>query len=644
MDFLILNEQEPNSWQRFLAGARHALCNELAARWERVRNLGVNPDGVEKVESIVTAGELRNRRQQLGELLTISTPILESAAPGFSDGDFGLLLADADGVVLRMLGGGEFAPYARQTRLIEGADWSEEVRGTNAIGTALTEARPVVVAGCAHFERTNHDLICYSYPIRSPAGEVVAVLDATSHSRSINPLAKAAIAMTARAIEEAWRHAVLTGLGRSPQTMSNHLASLAEPAFFITPGGAIKGHNRIADDLVEGSPPTIQQTLSLSWSSLRGAIDAGQDKLTLAPSERGDGPQRVELEPIFDGPDLIGMVVVVIEGPAQRVESTSAPSRPPAFAKIVGHDPTLLDSLEVAGRFARSSLPVLILAETGTGKELMAHAIHHASQRRDGPFVTVNCGALTPSLLESELFGYGPGAFTGASPEGRMGRLAAADQGTLFLDEVGEMSPELQTLLLRVLEGGTYTRVGELETRHSDIRLICATCRDLPAMVDGGTFRKDLFYRIRGACLTLPPLRDRRDITDLATHLLTQLCEDLEVPPPGFADSAIEWLTTYTWPGNVRELKNALHHALVLAGESGPLAREHFPHPLLEEAQASAAPTDKADSPGHSIDDAERRALVKAYEATEGNISAIARRLDVARSTVYRMLKRHNLR
>lgn len=646
MDFLVLNEQGPASWQRFLAGARTVLSTELTERWERVRNLGVNPEGAERVESIVTEIELHARRQELEQLLAAGADILESTAAAFSDGNFLLLLADRDGVVLRTFGGGEFATHARRTRLIEGAEWGEEVRGTNAIGTALTEARPVIVAGCAHFERTNHGLVCYGYPIRNPAGEVVAVLDATSYSRKLNPLAKAAISTAAWAVEEAWRSAVLFGLGHGPAQIARRLETLEDPTFLVVHGGTITQHNPSGGRLLKGNPPSVQQTLGLPWSKLRDAIDSDMDSLELTPAPGvRERAAQLKLDPIFDGQKLVGTLVVVTHPSKEAKQSQRelAPPTPAAFAKIFGHDPELSHSRDIAARFAPSSLPILLLAETGTGKDLMAHAIHDASHRAGGPFMAVNCGALTPSLLESELFGYGPGAFTGASPEGRIGRLAAAHGGTLFLDEVGEMPPTLQTLLLRVLEGGTYNRVGELETRTSDIRLICATCRDLPAMVEEGTFRKDLYYRIRGACVTLPTLRDRNDVVELAVHLLGQLCERLEVALPGIASDAETWIRNYTWPGNVRELKNALHHALVLANGAHELAREHFPEQHIPDGQRSKTGRDPVEPANDSIEDAERRALVQAFEASEGNVSEIARRLGVARTTVYRMLKRHGL-
>jgi sigma-54 dependent transcriptional regulator, acetoin dehydrogenase operon transcriptional activator AcoR len=279
-----------------------------------------------------------------------------------------------------------------------------------------------------------------------------------------------------------------------------------------------------------------------------------------------------------------------------------------------------------------------LLAETGTGKELFAKAIHLASKRHTGPFVALNCGALSPTLLESELFGYAPGAFTGAARNGHEGKLASATNGTLFLDEVAEMAPSTQAMLLRVLEDGTFQRLGESRTSHADFRLICATCRDLPSMVRAGTFRQDLFFRIQGACITLPALRKRVDVVALAQALLAQLAAKSEVPTPILARDAIEYLKSHQWPGNVRELKMALIHALALTPQGEEIHREHLPVSLLSAEPLSNSP--KIAQPIPTKEDALQRALQQALAESDGNYAAAARKLGVARSTIYRMLKR----
>ncbi|HSO39856.1 MAG TPA: sigma 54-interacting transcriptional regulator [Labilithrix sp.] len=325
--------------------------------------------------------------------------------------------------------------------------------------------------------------------------------------------------------------------------------------------------------------------------------------------------------------------------PGGRLSLPSSRDAASSFAPIVGVDPVLVEARRRAARFAPSSLPVLLLAETGTGKELMAQAIHAASDRAHGPFVAVNCGAIPETLLESELFGYAPGAFTGARARGNEGKVGAASGGTLFLDEIAEMSPALQAMMLRVLEDGTYSRVGDARELRSTFRLVCATCKDLETLVDQGLFRSDLYYRIQGVALTLPPLRDRTDSATLAQHLLEALALEIGAPCPRLTDAAAHSIAARPWPGNVRELKTALRYALVMAEGADRIDVAHLP-PLP--ARASRAAPGGA-SAGRSVAAAEGEALRRALAETNGNLTSAARVLGVARSTLYRMLSRHGL-
>ena len=341
---------------------------------------------------------------------------------------------------------------------------------------------------------------------------------------------------------------------------------------------------------------------------------------------------------------------------------------PPAssgpWAALKGHDVQHRATLQEAERFAPTSLPVLLLSETGTGKELLARAIHAASAVATGPFVAVNCGALSPALLESELFGHAPGAFTGARVGGAEGKLAAADGGTLFLDELAEMSPALQVLLLRVLEDGCYSRVGESRVRRSRFRLVGATCRDLDAAVRNGTFRSDLYFRLQGAVLRLPPLRERTDLPELAQALLSRLTEEEGQPSPMLTAAALARLATHRWPGNVRELKTVLRLALVRAGGAlvldvdalpPSLGSPPVPAPSLESLGAftpspstlpSAAPTPARHAgaaAARPLRELEAHAIQEALALSGGNVAQAARRLGIARSTLYRMAERYGL-
>jgi transcriptional regulator with PAS, ATPase and Fis domain len=306
----------------------------------------------------------------------------------------------------------------------------------------------------------------------------------------------------------------------------------------------------------------------------------------------------------------------------------------------VGHDAALVTAKTSAAKFARTDLPVLLLAETGTGKELFARAIHAGSARAKGPFVAINCGAIPETLVASELFGHGAGAFTGARAQGQSGRVAAAAGGTLFLDEIAELPLSAQAALLRFLEDGTFRRVGETEERRVDVRLVCATCRDLGAMVESGSFRRDLFFRIKGARLTLPALRDRSDVRELVAELLVR------VAPKGrrfvLSPEAADTLVRHEWPGNVRELKTALQYATALA-EDGEIRVEHLPEDVMTEAVPRSANGHEAQEATPSRRLAEREALRMALDRARGNMSEAARQLGVARSTLYRMIVRHGV-
>ena len=645
MDVLRLSGASPSQWERFLEGRADAET-PLFDRWSRVRALGVSPLGVREVP-IVSETVLSERKDCHGELLHASSPVLTSAASVMSERHYTLLLCDPAGLVLARWGGGEFEPIAQSTRLIAGADWSEPARGTNAIGTGLAERRAVAVEGCAHYARDNHALACYASPLHAPDGRLVGLVDATSFSEAASPFVSVAMAGIARSIED--RLATLAWERAGVSSVASVLERLREPAVLIDERGRAHFTNREARaELFGGERPRLVR---------------GPDGAWVAPGRASTW--RTRIEPV--GP---GMSVVYFEPPRAPtlIAATSA------FDVLLGHDPTLLEAKQKAARFARTPLPVLLLAETGTGKELLARALHDASPRHEGPFVAVNCGALSSQLLETELFGYGSGAFTGARAGGQPGKLEIAHGGTLFLDEVAEMPPSLQAMLLRVLEDGTLYRVGEPQPRQVDLRLVCATCRDLEAMVRAGTFRSDLYFRIRGATLSLPPLAQRTDVLALAEALLLRLAREQGRSAPRLAPEVQAWIQQHDWPGNVRELKSTLAHAVALADDEVRL--EHLPrslsrldlrprpvsvigqapaHELSSSAAAPApspspvprdgaalvvAPSDAADL---SREEAERRALVAAIARADGNLTVAAKYLGVARSTLYRMMDRHRL-
>jgi len=424
------------------------------------------------------------------------------------------------------------------------------------------------------------------------------------------------------------------------------------PALLVGANGTVELANGAARTLVdlpggiEGQP--VRDLLGLGWRELEVVARERRADLVARLPQRGGGAEgrgaRVRLEPVESGGGRLAALVLFLE-PAP-IAAGSAPAhrrKPQGLDSIFGTDPAVVATKEAADRFAKTLLPVLLLAETGTGKELLARAIHAASPRAPQPFVAINCGALSPHLLESELFGYAPGAFTGASREGHDGKIGAARGGTLFLDEVAEMPAPLQALLLRVLEDGTYYRVGESRPRQADVRLICATGRDLPGLVAAGAFRQDLFYRINGACLGLPPVRARSDLPDLILHLLEGLAEDLGAEsPPRLSPAAADWMARHPWPGNVRQVKTALQYALILS-DGGEIRVEHLPREPATAVGAPAPPQAPPATAGPTLAEIEADELRSAVRAARGNLSTAAADLGIARSTLYRRLRRHGM-
>jgi DNA-binding NtrC family response regulator len=313
------------------------------------------------------------------------------------------------------------------------------------------------------------------------------------------------------------------------------------------------------------------------------------------------------------------------------------------FENILGHSEVLLQVLETAARAAHTNSTVLIRGETGTGKELLARAIHFNSSRKDKPLVTINCAAIPKDLLESELFGHKKGAFTGAVAD-KKGKAEMADGGTLFLDEIGEMPLELQVKLLRLIQDGEIEKLGS-EVRHQvDVRIIAATHRDLQAMIEDGTFREDLYYRLAVIPLALPPLRERvEDIPDLVQHFFGKSQQKSGKTELVMSAALLSYFSTYRWPGNVRELENVMERIVVLARDK-EITVEDLPKFLRQERGGMEALEIDLPPQGISLEAIEKELMLKALEKCDWNQTRAARYLDISRKTLIYRMERHGIR
>ncbi len=376
--------------------------------------------------------------------------------------------------------------------------------------------------------------------------------------------------------------------------------------------------------------PDLPVLLMTAWGSIALAVRGMQAGAANFFTKPWDNTQLVEL--------IRASLELAAPAPAKRSDR-QALDRQFDFSAIIGEHPRLLKVLATIAQVAATRAPVLILGESGCGKELVADAIHRNSPRANGAMIKINMGAITPSLFESEMFGHVRGAFTDAKAD-RKGHIASAHQGTLFLDEIGELNRADQVKLLRVLQDQRYQPVGASRTEQADIRVVSATNCELAELVASGEFREDLFYRLNLITIRLPPLRERRsDIPQLARHILADVARSYGLPPASITPQALEWLSAQSWPGNIRQLKQTLERTLLLVGKSELKQSDFIAAEQHADGSLHGGPGLGVD--GMTLEQVERHMIAKALEQHQGNITRVAKALGLSRTALYRRLERH---
>ena len=617
-----------------LAGRRSARDPTVVKSWLRcVDEHKLDP--ARRAEAyIVPDTQLREHREQSERLIAIARSGLENLFRQVAGQNYVLLLADAKGVTVDFLGDPLFMDQLRKAGLYLGSEWSEHRAGTCGVGSCLVTGEAMTIHQTDHFDTTHTPLSCTAAPIFDTQGKLTAVLD-ISLLRSPQPkasqnLALHLVAASTRRIELAnlmarMRSEWVLRFSRSPEFLD------VDPEAAI----AVDGSGRIIG-MTHGGARLLARGGGLDWRAPNGII--GQPLSRFLDLGVDDLPSLTRIRPTEDrvitARDGSLLFAHAIEPHAPIVGRGGSPDAIPKELRTLGNgDPAMAVLQAKAAKLAASDIPMLIRGETGTGKEHLARAIH-ASRRCTGRFIAVNCAAIPEHLIESELFGYLPGAFTGASPRGRKGLIEEADSGTLFLDEIGDMPYALQARLLRVLAEREIVPVGGSKPKPVRIKLVSASHHDLRQLVAEGRFREDLYYRLNAAVLTLPPLRQRSDLPWLIDRLLEQRAsssgQPLELSP-----SARLALLRHGWPGNARELVNALDYAAALC-EGGVIGIDDLPD-FDDPGQPSPAGMAMA---GEASD---RTALEAALAATGWNISETARRLGLDRTTVHRRMKRFGI-
>ncbi|HJV61049.1 MAG TPA: sigma-54-dependent Fis family transcriptional regulator, partial [Albitalea sp.] len=577
-----------------------------------------------------------------------------------------------------------FLERARKIALAPGVNWAEQSKGTNAVGTALFEERPTLVHGSEHFMHANSFLTCSAAPIFDPRGNMLGVLDVTGDQRSYHQHTMGLVRMSARMIENHWLSDDYGDRLRLHfHSRGEFIGTLLEGIIVVAPDGRIIGGNRSALDQLDMSSAALRmQTLaSLFGTTASAVIDHFRAPLAAPLCLRLPNGRQFHVSARFNG--AVRSIHAASGGDdAHNLPNMLAtPSRPaaPADALRNADGGSALEELRTGDaqvdavvqkvqRVLNRDIPLLILGETGTGKELLARAVHHDSNRARQPFVAVNCASIPESLIEAELFGYEDGAFTGARRKGASGRILQASGGTLFLDEIGDMPLALQARLLRVLQERCVTPLGSQKSIDVDIAVIGATHRDLREMIQTGTFREDLYYRLNGLVVKLPPLRERTDLVVMAQRILRAECPQAT---PQIGATVMGLFEHYGWPGNVRQLANVLRTAAVMAAGEAQITEQHLSDDFLDDARraasrptvpvtavapvaASAAATVPPAStqvpaeapvapagPGspRTLGEAEIQLIRDTLAAAGGNISVASKQLGISRNTIYRKLR-----
>ena len=553
-----------------------------------------------------------------------------------------LILTDHEGVIVETIGDRQTLEDGRRIHLEVGGVWNERVVGTNGIGTALWTGEPVFVHAAEHFCAGIKAWSCAGVPVRDPFdNRVVGVVDLSGLIDIFRPHNTALVALAAQEIEGAMARRQNEERTRLLETfLGSRLNTGHEDGVILLDRLGRVIYARRAPDRAQigGVERDIQLGLRLLDLSERMS-DA--DLAAALP----EGLRPRDVSQLRIGGELSGAALVFRrDRSSPRATSTASRRGDGGQSLIIGRSPALREAVELARQFAGRGTSVLIEGETGVGKELFARLVHAEPGRKpNAPFVPVNCGAIAKELFGGELFGHMPGAFTGASREGRPGKFEIADGGVLCLDEIGEMPLDIQPYLLRVLEERIVYRIGDSKGRPVDVDLVALTNRELKTEVEAGRFRRDLYYRIGVVTISVPPLRERGDdVSLLVEHFNQQIAAQTGQEPLTFPDLVMAVLLAYGWPGNVRELKNLIVR-LHLVVRDRIVDLVHLPAELVDASVRPSMPM-PASGAVESIDEATRQAVVRAIAAQGGNLSKVAHTLGISRPTLYRKLKLYGIR
>ena len=625
----------------------------ISRSWQRsLLKHGLDPHATNEVE-VLSSSEMRLQLQQQEDYLNIARQGLTGLSKRIADAGYSVVLTDATGLTLATNLPNREKVRSKESGLLIGARWAEDQVGTNGIGTCLIEKESIIIHRDEHFYPSHRDLSCSVTPIFDPMGELRGCLNASclgaDKNRSSQFMTLQMVMMYGRMIENSYfRKTYRNQMTLNIRPAESFFDLAQEQLLAVNERGVITGANRSSFFEYSSLLPTDQL---LPGSRLQDIIGISIDEL-LTKTNGGSNVIKVYSPLLLEEIELALRVPgsrSVASGSVRTAAKAASPltsGKHPSLNELSGEDPRMQRIARQVLQVIDKDIPILITGETGTGKEAFARAIHDASSRAGHAFIALNCAAIPETLIESELFGYRSGSFTGANKNGMKGKLELANGGTLFLDEIGDMPVQLQTRLLRVLAERETMPLGATEPTALDLQVISATHQDLRARIDQKEFREDFYYRLNGMALKLPPLRERTDKSAIIANVVRRELQHLG--DYQIDEKARQALEMYHWPGNIRQLMSVLKYAAAVS-ENNLITLDSLPDEILDHHSLDALDTEqetgvvKEKALSKYAGSHEGQLLLDTLKKHRWNITTVSEELNICRSTVYRKMKKYNI-
>ncbi|PGW86905.1 sigma-54-dependent Fis family transcriptional regulator [Bacillus thuringiensis] len=608
-----------HTWKKFINEGvldSNRINERISESWHRCKQANVNPH-MNKGQKILSSNFFQDQKKKSEIFLDIAIPQIQNMRKTIDELQMMALLIDPDGYVLSLSGNKQTLKRAKHINFIEGVKWTEAAVGTNAIGTALEIEEAIMISGTEHYSVVSHSWSCAAAPIHNDDGKLIGVLDFSCPIEFSHPYMLGMVTSIAHAIEREC----------SIRVHQNELHLIHRFLDVIDSDEQVVICNH--RDVIVSASKSVRERIN-NWSRMK-----------LEELMHHGLETKLEI-PVYSNERMIGKCMYLKENEQMNTYSALTFIKGITFPGVTGTSRAFQHTLEEIKLVSPTDASVYVCGETGVGKEYVARAIHENSPRKDEPFIAVNCGSLPKELIESELFGYAEGAFTGARRQGYKGKFEQANGGTLFLDEIGEVPPEMQVALLRVLQERTITPIGSSKEVPVNIRIITATHKDLLRLVEEGKFRQDLYYRLHVYPLYVPSLIERKeDIPYFIQHFCEQKNWNVVFPK-----SICNQFLQHTWPGNIRELVNALERIYILS--QGREICEKQVALLIQtmmgnQQQLELQVENKTEHTLNFREKIQRDSMIEALQKTTGNVSLAAKLLDVPRSTFYKRMQKYKL-